>query len=313
MTDPYGYRGLVKTIGQLLRQINPALPVQQDLVLAPLTTFRIGGPADWFVEPRNAEEAIQVLDLCHREGIELFVLGGGSNILVSDRGIRGVTLSTRRLGGFEVRGQTLRLGSGLEVDRAADLAAQHGLRCLDFAAGMPGSVGGATWMNARCYERETADVFISALVWHEGQVIEWRFDPSEWAYKVSPFQTMGCLILEVVFMAEPDDPDRIEADMRAHREDRERKGHYRAPCAGSLFKNSRAIGIPTGALIDRLGLKGLAVGGARISDWHGNIVINAGGATATDVRNLAQKVKDLVFEKTGFLLEEEVLYVGEWD
>lgn len=302
----------MRIIEDFLGRINPSPTWSKDVPLAPYTSFRIGGPADYLVEPSDEEQVATLVDFCRREGLPYFVLGGGANVLISDRGIRGLTLLTRRLRAFEIRDGKVRLGCGWDVDAAAARCQALGFRCLDFAAGMPGSVGGAVWMNARCYEREVADILVSARVLGPGGPYTYRFDSADWAYKRSPFQGRPDVILEAVFSLQEDDPQRIATDMQGLRADRERKGHYRAPSAGSVFKNNRAFGQPSGALIDRLGLKGLRVGGAQVSEWHANIIVNTGSATAREVRDLVELVKQRVLEATGFLLEEEVLYVGDW-
>lgn len=301
------------TIEKYLRRINTRLVWYRDEPLAPRTTFRLGGRADYLVEPSNAEEVEALVELCSREELPLFVLGSGANILVSDKGIRGLTLATRRLRNLEISNGEATLGAGWEVDEIASLLQEKGYRCLDFAAGMPSSVGGAVWMNARCYDQEVSEIFQEAKILGPNGITSHPRRAEEWAYKVSPFQGQRQIILEARFQLREDDPQRIKTDMDRLRADRESKGHYRSPCAGSIFKNNRAFGQPSGVIIDRLGLKGLSVGGARVSDWHANIIVNTGTATARDVRDLIALVKNKVLENTGFLLEEEVLYVGDWD
>lgn len=300
-------------IEESLRRINSSLVWYRDEPLADRTTFRLGGRADYLVEPSHQEEVEALAELCAREEIPLFVLGSGANILVSDKGIRGLTLATRRLKHLEVRKGEAVIGAGWEVDEAATRFQELGLRCLDFAAGMPSSIGGAVWMNARCYDQEVSQIFMEARVLGKDGVYSYPYRPEEWAYKISPFQGKDLIILEARLMTREDDPERIQADMNRLRQDRESKGHYRAPCAGSIFKNNRDFGQPSGVIIDQLGLKGLSVGGARVSDWHANIIVNTGWATASDVRQLIELVKTRVFQERGFLLEEEVLYVGDWD
>ena len=138
-------------------------------------------------------------------------------------------------------------------------------------------------------------------------------EPSEWRYKVSPFQRMRGVILRAGFRLSPGDPRPIEARMKSHRADRESKGHFLYPCAGSVFKNNRAFGAPTGQLVDSLGLKGRSIGGAQIAPYHGNIVINTGGATARDVRALIELMETEVLRELGLRLEREVILAGEWE
>ncbi len=297
---------------KILNKINPNAQILKDYPLAQRTTFKIGGNADFFFEPSDSGTAMEAYTSCIQAGIPVFILGAGANLLVSDQGIRGLTLSTRNLLDFSQDGLLLAFGAGWDVDKAAEKALSLGLRCLDFAAGMPSSVGGAVWMNARCYGGEVSEIFESAQV-ITGSVLQTVNKKDEqWGYKVSPFQNAENLILSATLRGSEDKPGTILQDITAHRADREAKGHYRAPCAGSIFKNNRNFGEPSGVLIDKTGCKGLSFGGARVSDWHGNILINTGGATADEVRALIETVKEKVFVKTGFLLEEEVLYVGDW-
>jgi len=300
-------------IEEMLARINPYLFWKKNFPLANLTTFKLGGPADFYVEPQNPEEFQPLIELCQREGLPWFILGSGANILISDKGVRGMTLATKRLRTFSLTEDRLTLGAGWEVDEVASQCQQLGLRCLDFAAGMPSSVGGAVWMNARCYDHEVSSIFVEAKVLSPQGLTTHPYHRDEWDYKVSPFQGRNLVILEATFQLTQDDPQKILQEMEFYRNDRTQKGHYRAPCAGSIFKNNRSFGKPSGAIIDQVGLKGLQVGGARVSDWHANIIINTGLASASDVRNLIQLVKERVYDSTGFLLEEEVLYVGDWD
>jgi UDP-N-acetylmuramate dehydrogenase len=184
---------------------------------------------------------------------------------------------------------------------------------MEFAYSLPGSVGGAVWMNARCYEREVSDVleFVDYVDPDFGQRrLAMRRD--EWDYKVSPFQGMRGVILRAGFRLAPGNPRQVEDRMQEHRQDREKKGHFLFPCAGSVFKNNRAFGAPTGVIVDSLGMKGRRIGGAQVAPFHGNIIVNTGGATARDVLALIELVEDEVRRRLGFHLEREVLLVGEW-
>jgi UDP-N-acetylmuramate dehydrogenase len=202
------------------------------------------------------------------------------------------------------------------LDSAAGIAAEAGLSGLEFLAGMPGSIGGAVWMNARCYGQEIADALC------ETEIIDFsdtKPEPqrlpahkSEFGYKFSPFQNRDVLILSAAFQLTPDSEEKIRAEMDAHRADRTAKGHYRSPSAGSVFKNNTKFGKPSGQIIDELGLCGLRKGGAQVAPWHGNMIINTGGASASDIRALIDEVAAQVKAGTGFVLEPEVLFVGEW-
>jgi UDP-N-acetylmuramate dehydrogenase len=302
----------VSTIGEFLAKSNLKGTVKEGEPLADHTTFRIGGPADVMVFPLTTGDVIAVQSICLKEDIPLTVLGRGANVLVADKGIRGVTLNLTSLNAWACDNGVFTAQAGLDVSDAAEAGRENGFRCLEFLNGMPSTVGGAVYMNARCYGAEIADVFLEAVVVEDGQERTVPFRNEEWAYKISPFQNRGGIIVEVRFRAEPADPAEVAAVMAANKADREAKGHFRLPCAGSVFKNNHGFGAPSGVLIDRVGLKGLRRGKAVVSGWHANIIVNEGGATAADLRALIADVKQRVADATGFTLEEEVLYLGDW-
>lgn len=285
------------------------------------TTFRVGGPADVFARPRSVAELRNVILEAKAEGLPVFVLGGGANILVSDRGIRGLTVDLGSLDGCSVEGRVLTAQAGLSVSGAAEKAADAGLAGLDFIYAMPGSVGGAVWMNARCYDFSVSDVLDSIRYLDEDlkeRILrreEARFAEG-FAYKRSPFQGRPWIVTEASFGLRPvEGPEAMAAvreNMDRIKRDRTEKGHFLAPSAGSVFKNDRRLGAPSGAIIDRLGLRGYSMGGARISPLHANIILNSGGATASDIRKLVEFVQGRVLEEFGYSLEPEVLFVGDW-
>lgn len=295
------------------RKINIAGEVRFDEPLAPLTTFRVGGPADILARPADAADVVALLELARTEGMPWFVLGGGSNILVSDRGVRGLVIDATALGEIARDGRSIVAGAGAAMSSVSAAAADAGLGGLDFIYAMPGSVGGAVWMNARCYDGEIFDVLESVeLVTPEGRIDTYRPDPAHFGYKRSPFMAWAAIMTRVRFRLEPEDPSALWERMRDHEADRRSKGHFAAPCAGSIFKNNRDFGAPSGRLIDSIGMRGTQIGGARVSDQHANIIVNTGTATANDIRTLIQHVHDRVVEELGFDLEREVLYVGDW-
>lgn len=303
----------VSTIGDLLSKINLTGSWKVNEPLADHTTFGIGGPADAMVFPRTVDDVRAVRALAKREGLPLFVLGKGANLLVSDRGIRGLTINLTTLDAWSHQRGLLVAQAGLDVSAAAEAGRSKGFSCLEFLNAMPSTVGGAVYMNARCYGAEIADVLEEVLVLDEtNEPRTVPFVRDQWAYKVSPFQTHDWLIVEARFRTKPADPAEVERVMRENAADRESKGHFRLPCAGSVFKNNHAFGAPSGVLIDRVGLKGLRRGRAVVSAWHANIIVNEGGATAADLRALIEEVKARVLSATGFALEEEVIYAGDW-
>jgi UDP-N-acetylmuramate dehydrogenase len=301
------------------------LEIRRNEPMASHCTFKTGGPADFWVKPSGEGFPALIMALlaaANVESVPVFFLGGGANILVADKGIRGIVLD---IGGWagEVtflgkHGQPdqLQFRSGTSLDTAANIAAESGLSGLEFFAGMPGSIGGAVWMNARCYGQETADVLTETEVIDYSAMpprhLRLTADKAEFGYKKSPFQKGGILILSATFQLTPGKPQEIRAKMDTHRKDREAKGHYRYPSAGSVFKNNQAFGKPTGQIIDELGLRGLQKGGAQIAPWHGNIIVNSGNASAADIRVLIEETATRVKAATGFTLESEVLFVGDW-
>ena len=287
------------------------------------TTFKTGGPADLWVRPAKpvfVNWTASLLRLAGAEGIQVFVLGKGANLLVSDRGIRGIVLDTGSWKGFEEKLETQDSGffsvkalSGNSVDRLVDRLAAKNLSGLEFLAGMPGSVGGAVWMNARCYEKSVSDVLIETEILDENfAVISVPFHQNDFSYKKSPFQNRKVLILSACFRLESRAASGIRKEIAEHRLDRKEKGHYRFPSAGSAFKNNHAFGEPTGKIIADMGLRGLRVGGAAISPWHGNFIINTGSASSSDIRSLMDEVCRRVKEARGFELESEIIFAGEW-
>jgi UDP-N-acetylmuramate dehydrogenase len=295
--------------------------------MADHTSFKTGGPADLWVRPEGDSfpaYAALLLAEARREGIPVFILGGGANIVVSDRGIRGIVLDT---GGYSgefssllIPHSYLTFNSGTVVDDAVEAAAARGLSGLEFLAGMPGSIGGALWMNARCYDRSVSDVLAGAEYADFAGDSEESLAPQElpvrqedFSYKKSPFQGRDWLILKARFRLEPAEEGPIRSRMAEHRRDRELKGHFRCPSAGSVFKNNHEFGRPTGKIIDELGLKGLAVGDAQVAPWHGNIIINRGKARAEDIKKLVEELQDRVKTALGLDLHSEILFIGEWE
>jgi len=291
------------------------------------TTFKIGGPADYWIAPDGEgfySFCVTLLNNAKAASIPVFILGGGANIVVSDKGIRGIVLDMCAWNGESVWSlctgeDELVLKSGTSIDEAADTALASGLSGLEYLAGMPGSIGGAVWMNARCYGSEVSD----NLSWAE--IISINKGESEYSvkrinngkgvgfgYKKSPFQEMDCLILSAAFQLKKGNKEEILLKMEENRQDRQEKGHYLFPCAGSAFKNNRDFGKPTGQIIDELGLKGLKKGGAQIAPFHGNIIINTGNASANDVYELVNEITSCVKQKTGFILEPEIIFAGDW-
>lgn len=289
-----------------------------DEPMAGHTTFKVGGPADLWARPRSLVALAKLTRWAADEGLPRFVLGGGANLLVSDAGIRGLTLDMGGLDGWHAEaddagGAVLELQAGLPVSQAAARAADAGWAGLDFVYAMPGSVGGAVYMNARCYGAEIGDCLLSVDYLDETLTSRTvRPERASFRYKDTPFMGKDWIITGARFALRPAQPDELWRRMRELEDDRRAKGHFLAPCAGSVFKNNHAFGEPSGKIIDGLGLRGAAVGGAKVSDAHANIIINAGGATAADIKALIDLVRARVLAERGFALEPEVVLAGAW-
>jgi UDP-N-acetylmuramate dehydrogenase len=313
LRSPGRYYRPVASVGKLAAKIKVRGRVAAAEPMREHTSFRIGGPADLYVVPADSDDLAAALSTLRNEGVPVFLLGGGTNLLVADRGIRGAVVDLTGIRGLEAGTDTVGALCGTPMDEAAVFARDRSLSGLEFAASLPGSVGGAVWMNARCYDREVSDALESVeSLGVDLATRRRRVAPGEWSYKRSPFQSVDEVILRAVFRLRPGDPRAMDAEMRAHRQDREAKGHFLHPCAGSVFKNDRSFGKPTGRLIDELGLKGLAIGGAQVAPYHGNIIVNLGGATAADVRALIERVEREVADRLGLRLEREVILAGDW-
>jgi UDP-N-acetylmuramate dehydrogenase len=307
----------VRNVGKIRKKINLPCPVSYDEPMSRHTSFRIGGPADLYIRPRSAEEAARVYGLLNEQRIPAFVLGAGANILVSDLGIRGAVIDMSGLRGCSVarthKGATLEALAGTAMSEASALALEHGFSGLEFIYSMPGSVGGSVWMNARCYGRSISEVLLKvSYVEPSGGIATMDVNRRQFGYKHSPFQGRACLILDAAFTLEPGDPQAMGERMETIKRDREQKGHFLYPCAGSIFKNDRAFGNPTGKLIDSLGLKGRCIGGACVSQLHGNIIVNTGAASAEEVFQLIRLLETEVHQAYGFRLDREILLVGQW-
>lgn len=276
------------------------------------TTMKVGGIADIFIVPDDLEEFKAVYNYLHQKKLKPFILGGGANIVPADKGIRGVVLSTERLNHVTVRDDTVTAGGGFPIGDLPAIALEKGLCGLEFITAMPGSVGGAVVMNARCYGSEIADILEQVLfLTPKGIVEKYLFYKEDWGYKRSPFQSAKGIIIEATFRLQFDDTKAASLRMEEVREDRKEKGHFRYPSAGSVFKNNRLFGKPSGKIIDELGLRGERIGGAVVAPWHGNIIINEGNASACDIYCLVDLIQQRSL-KAGYPLEPEILFVGEW-
>lgn len=277
------------------------------------TTFRVGGPADWFVSPASLEELAAVTALCRKEQIPFYILGNGSNLLVGDGGFRGVMIQMMGNGWnrISVEGVCVRAGAGTLLSKVARRALEGNLTGLEFAAGIPGTIGGACVMNAGAYGGELCQVLKSARVLtRDGQIKTVSSEELELGYRTSSIPRQQWVVLEAELSLTPGDPAEIQQTMNEFALRRREKQPLEYPSAGSTFK--RPEGYFAGKLIQDAGLGGFTVGGAQVSEKHCGFVINKGGATAADILSLCRQVQEKVREKSGVTLEMEVKRLGEF-
>ena len=293
---------------QKLRELLGEDAVKTEESMALHTTFHIGGPAECYAAPSDSGRLVHTVELCREYGMAFHIIGRGSNLLVSDEGVRGVIISTENAEQVTVTGTRIAAEAGAGLAKIARMAWQASLTGMEFAAGIPGSLGGAVVMNAGAYGGEMKDVLESAVVMApDGTVHTLSAEELELGYRTSRIQKDGSIVLEAVLQLREGDPDAIRARMDELAYQRKSKQPLEYPSAGSMFK--RPEGYFAGKLIDDAGLRGFAVGGAQVSEKHCGFVINRGGATAEDVLSLCDEVSRIVYEKFGVKLEREVKYL----
>ena len=294
-----------------LRSILGDENVRADEPMSEHTTFEIGGPAQLFVTPQTVETLRVALDTCRSFGAPLFVLGCGSDLLVSDEGYEGVIVCLADgLGDIEVEGTRMTCQAGVTLKDAAEAACALSLAGLEFACGIPGSVGGAVFMNAGAYDGQMADVVESVdAITPEGELVSIAGDQMEFGYRMSRVRSEGLVVVSATLRLEEDDEAAIRARMDDLTERREAKQPLEMPSAGSTFK--RPEGYFAGKLITDAGMQGKSVGGAQVSTKHAGFVVNTGGATAADVRGLIALVQEEVKRQFGVDLEPEVRFLGK--
>ena len=295
--------------------------LRANVALAPLTTFRVGGPAEWLIETRSSDEIVRALQLARDAGLPVTLLGGGSNVLVSDRGVRGLVIRPR---GGEVRAEDsghVRADAAVTINGLVRWTINHGRAGLEAWAGTPGTVGGAIFGNAHFGGRLIGDLVSSVrLASRDGAIADVDRTAMAFGYDRSRLQESGEILLSAAFVVTDGDPAALRADARASLAFRKRTQPLDTPSAGCIFQNPEPgrdqvpDGIPwsAGALVDRAGLKGAAAGGARVSPTHGNFILNLGAASARDIRELIERCRRAVRDRFGVELREEIVYLGDW-
>ncbi|MDM5226314.1 UDP-N-acetylmuramate dehydrogenase [Cytobacillus sp. NJ13] len=293
-----------------LRELNIGT-VKENEPMANHTTMKIGGPADLFIEPSSIENLAKAMELIRRYELKWRAIGRGSNLLVSDGGIEGVVIKLGRgMDHLDLNETELKAGGGYSVVALSTIISKKGLSGLEFASGIPGSVGGAVYMNAGAHGSDISQILTKAHVLFEDGKMEWLTNEEmEFSYRTSVLQTKRPgIVLEAVFRLTEGDREKISSAMQKNKDYRKETQPWNFPCAGSIFRNP----LPeyAGQLIEKAGMKGHTIGGAQISNMHGNFIVNAGDAKAEDVLALIQHIKDTIFDLYGVKMETEVEIIG---
>ncbi len=292
---------------QKIEEISPKCERKYNEPMSNHTSFRIGGDAEVFAMPKTSEELAEILRICADLGIKPAILGAGTNVLAPDAGISGVVICLKDcLSGMEcIDENRIRVMAGVTMTRAAVFAANHGLSGMEFAHGIPGSVGGGVYMNAGAYGGEMKDIVESVEIMDlQGNLRVLSNEEMAFSYRHSRLEDTGEIVICAVLRLVKGEKEEIQAKMRELQAKRSASQPLDMPSAGSAFKRP-AQGYAA-ALIDQAGLKGYQVGGAAISTKHAGFAVNVGGATAADVQELLRQVSDIVYEKSGIRLEPEV-------
>lgn len=285
---------------------------QYDVPMSAHTTFRIGGNARLMITPESDEALAEIVKLCKAEGVKPFILGNGSNMLISDKGLDRVVINMCRpsAGVRLVDEETIECDAGINLVKVCNFALENSLTGLEFAFGIPGSAGGAAYMNAGAYGGEMVDVLVSCRhIDTDGNFGTLSGNELGLGYRTSAYEKNGYIITTLTLKLKKGNHDEIKAKMFELLQRRKDKQPLEYPSAGSTFK--RPEGYFAGALIQECGLKGASVGGAQVSEKHAGFVINKGGATSDDVMKLIKKVQDTVLSEKGILLEPEVRLIEE--
>ncbi|MDO4292781.1 MAG: UDP-N-acetylmuramate dehydrogenase [Eubacteriales bacterium] len=295
-----------------MRAIIPEERILEEEPMSRHTTFRVGGPAQYLATAESPEELGALFACCRRENVPFFLLGNGSNLLVGDRGFRGVVIRLgKSFSGVKADGQRLTAGAGALLSQAARTALDHGLSGMEPLSGIPGTVGGAVRMNAGAYGREMAELVETAEVMDaEGRRYVLSGKELAFGYRDSAVRRKALTVLGATFFLEEASPEQIAARMREFAERRREKQPLEYPSAGSTFK--RPEGYYAGKLIMDAGLRGFCLGGAQVSEKHCGFIVNKGNATAADIAGLIRETADIVQKRFQVTLEPEVIFLGDF-
>ncbi|NEP14241.1 MAG: UDP-N-acetylmuramate dehydrogenase [Symploca sp. SIO2C1] len=289
-------------------------PLQSKVPLASLTSFRVGGPAEWYVAPRSLEDLQASFEWVHHQKLPMTLLGAGSNLLVSDQGLPGLVICTRYLRHIEFDNDTglVTVGAGEPIARLAWQAAKRGWQGMEWAVGIPGTVGGAVVMNAGAHNSCTADLLVNVETISRSGMIE-KLTPQElgFSYRTSNLQGGHRLVTQATFQLKPGvEPKLVQAKTSQHLEKRRTSQPYHLPSCGSVFRNPDSHAAAW--LIEQIGLKGYQIGGAQVAQRHANFILNCGGAQANDIFQIIRHVQQQVEHHWSVWLEPEVRILGEF-
>ena len=301
--------------------------------IASKTTFKVGGNVKLFIEPKDSDQLTTAINILQNHNSRFFVLGGGSNVVFPDSDFECPVISTEKLNSVFIEDSTntpadkvlVTCLAGTPMATFVNFCTKNNLSGAEQFAGLPGSIGGAVFMNARCFDKSISDILYgtqhleySNLTDNQGnqscttKIVNEIFNAQDWDYKKSPFQNQNKIITQATFLLtkkSPQEHDEIEKLCKFYINERVSKGHFKYPSAGSVFKNNHTFGKPSGKIIDEAGLKGYTIGGAQIAPFHGNFIININHAKADDIKQLVTHIQKVVNEKYGFNLETEIIFV----
>lgn len=302
----------MQDINSELEQILKSHNIQKNELMSKHTSFKIGGKADYFVRVETEEELINLLKLCENKSIPYQVVGNGTNLLVKDSGIRGIVIKID-IKDYKIEEKHgcffITAGAGMNLANLAQIAYEHGLSGFEFAAGIPGTIGGAIRMNAGAFGGEMKDIVISTKCMDKsGKIIELSNEQQKFEYRKSIFETVDLIILQTIIKLQKDSKINIKTKMSELAEIRRKKQPLEYPNAGSIFK--RCEDIPTAKMIDECGLKGYKIGDAEVSTKHSGFIVNKGKANASDVIKLTEHIRKEVKEKFDKDIELEILILG---
>ncbi|AKG23902.1 UDP-N-acetylmuramate dehydrogenase [Calothrix sp. 336/3] len=288
--------------------------IRSQVPLAAYTSYKVGGPAEWYASPRNLEALQATMEYAKEQDLPVTVLGAGSNLLVSDRGIPGLVISTRhlRFSHFDAATGQVTIAAGEPLPGLAMAVAELGLQGLEWSVGIPGTVGGAVVMNAGAHQSCIADIFVSAQVLTpDGKLKTITKEELGYSYRTSLLQGGNHIITQATFQLQPGaDPVQVVAQTRHHKQHRLTTQPYDKPSCGSVFRNPQPYA--AGWLIEQSGLKGFQIGKAQVAQRHANFIVNCGGASAGDIFHLIRHIQQQVQQNWSIILEPEVKMIGDF-